>query len=346
MTTPNQPTNILLTGGAGFIGSNLTEHLLTNTNHNIIVLDALTYAGNMANLSNVKNNPRFTFIHGNICNEELVQSIFKTHDIRGVFHLAAESHVDNSIKNPKTFLETNIMGTFTLIHAAYTHWMNGPNDTKEGYQNCRFHHTSTDEVYGTLGDTGLFTEETPYAPNPPYAASKAGSDFIVRSYHRTFGLNTTITNCSNNYGKHQHPEKLIPTVIRKALAHQPIPIFGDGKNIRDWLHVTDHCIALTQVFNTGKAGETYNIGCDNEQDNNTIVKLICTLLNALKPLENGTYEQFITYVTDRAGHDRRYAIDSAKIKRELNWQHKSDFTTELKNTINWYIQEFDNQDAA
>ena len=333
--------NLLVTGGAGFIGSNLVEYLLENyDDYKVIVLDDLTYAGDMNNLKSVTDNSRFKFIKGNICNAGLVEHIFTEYDIRGVFHLAAETHVDNSIEGPRQFMETNLMGTFTLVSEAYRHWMNGPNEVKLGYEKCRFHHTSTDEVYGTLGETGLFSETTAYAPNPPYAASKAGSDFIVRSYNRTFGFNATITNCSNNYGPHQHDEKLIPTVIRKALAGENIPIFGDGKNIRDWLYVKDHCNALATVFHEGRAGETYNIGCDNELDNNYIADKLCRLLDEIKPKEQGSYVEQISYVKDRAGHDRRYAIDATKIITELNWKFTKNFEEGLKETVQWYVDKY------
>lgn len=336
-------TNVLVTGGAGFIGSNLVEYLLDNhPEYKVFVLDKLTYAGDMNNLKAVESNPRFKFIKGDICNAGLVEHIFSEYDIRGVFHLAAETHVDNSIEGPRAFMETNFMGTFTLVSEAYRHWMNGPDDVKEGYENCRFHHTSTDEVYGTLGDTGLFSETTAYAPNPPYAASKAGSDFIVRSYNRTFGLNATITNCSNNYGPNQHDEKLIPTVIRKALSGENIPIFGDGKNIRDWLYVKDHCNALTTVFHNGRSGETYNIGCDNERDNNYIAEKLCTLLDDMAPKLSGSYTDQISYVKDRAGHDRRYAIDATKITTELKWTFTKDFEEGLRETVQAYINKYQN----
>ncbi len=327
----------LVTGGAGFIGSNLVRHLLkAYPNHRIINLDALTYAGNPANLADLAHEPRHVFVQGNICNRELVEYLFTTYDIRGVFHLAAESHVDNSIADPSVFMQTNLIGTFTLVHAAYRHWMTGPFAVKPAYASCRFHHTSTDEVYGTLGETGLFTETTPYAPNPPYAASKAGADFIVRSYFHTFGLNATISNCSNNYGPRQHAEKLIPTVIRKALSGKPIPIYGDGKNIRDWLHVDDHCTALTQIHAQGQAGETYNIGSRNEQDNNAIAAMLCNLLDEQHP-QGAPHAKLISYVKDRPGHDRRYAIDPSKLETALGWQPQHDFTTGLRDTVAWYV---------
>ncbi len=327
----------LVTGGAGFIGSNLVRHLLkAYPTHRIVNLDALTYAGNPENLAELKDEPRHVFVKGNICNRELVEYLFSTYDIRGVFHLAAESHVDNSIADPSVFMQTNLIGTFTLAHAAYRHWMTAPFAVKPGYEACRFHHTSTDEVYGTLGETGLFTETTPYAPNPPYAASKAGADFIIRSYFHTFGLNATMSNCSNNYGPRQHAEKLIPTVIRKALAGQSIPLYGDGKNIRDWLHVEDHCVALTEIHRRGVAGETYNIGSRNEQDNNAIAALLCGLLDELHP-SGAPHARLIAYVRDRPGHDRRYAIDPTKLEQALGWRPQHEFAKGLRETVVWYV---------
>lgn len=341
---------ILVTGGAGFIGSNLVAHLLrTHADYHVVNLDALTYAGNLENLNDVTGDAelakRYTFIHGDITDRALVQKVFADHDIKGVFHLAAESHVDNSIDGPAVFMHTNLIGTFNVVDAAYRHWMDGPNQVKPGYETCRFHHTSTDEVYGTLGETGLFSETTPYAPNPPYAASKAGADFIVRSYNRTFGLNATISNCSNNYGPHQHAEKLIPTIVRKAIAGQPIPIYGDGKNIRDWLYVVDHCKALDLIHQTGRAGETYNIGCDNEQDNNAMAKMICEMLDDIHPA-GAPHAKLISYVKDRAGHDRRYAIDATKITTELKWAPEKEFLPALRETIRWFANKFSQQKAA
>jgi dTDP-glucose 4,6-dehydratase len=316
--------SILLTGTAGFIGSNFVPYFLDKyPSYRLISLDLLTYAGTLDNLKEVENNPRHIFVKGNICDRELVQSLFERYDIKGVIHFAAESHVDNSIANPGVFVQTNVMGTFTLIDVAYKYWMKAPFEYKDGYEECRFHHISTDEVYGTLGDdpSELFTEETPYAPNSPYSASKASSDMIVRSYHHTYGMNTIITNCSNNYGPKQHKEKLIPTIIRKALALESIPIYGDGRNIRDWLYVLDHCTGIDLAYHKGKSGETYNIGGRNERNNNYIAQKICELLDAKKPRSDGkSYTELITYVADRPGHDRRYAIDATKIERELGWR--------------------------
>jgi len=332
---------ILVTGCAGFIGSNFVPYFLEKyKDYNIINLDLLTYAGNLENLVEIEDNKRYTFLQGDICNRELVENFFNTYDIRGVIHFAAESHVDNSIKNPGVFIDTNINGTFTLLDVAYKYWMEKPFVCKPGYEACRFHHISTDEVYGTLGEEGLFREETPYAPNSPYSASKAGSDMIVRSYHHTYGMNTVITNCSNNYGPKQHDEKLIPTIIRKALKGENIPIYGDGKNIRDWLYVLDHCKGIDLVFHKGREGEVYNIGGRNERDNNYIANKICEILDQILP-KKASYKEQITYVEDRAGHDRRYAIDATKIENKLGWQADENFESGIIKTIKWYIQRYE-----
>ncbi len=334
--------SILITGGAGFIGSGFVPYFVDKySDYQIINLDKLTYAGDLNNLSEVKNASRYTFIEGDICDKTLVDQIFKDYDIRGVIHFAAESHVDNSIKNPNIFLETNVMGTHVLLKSAYEHWMQSPFEYKSDYAGCRFHHISTDEVYGTLGDEGLFTEETPYAPNSPYSASKAGSDMIVRSYFHTFGLNVVVTNCSNNYGPKQHDEKLIPTIIRNALQKNPIPIYGDGKNIRDWLFVTDHCKGIDLVYHTGNAGETYNIGGRNERDNNYIVTTICEILDTVQPREDKkSYKEQISYVNDRPGHDRRYAIDATKIENDLGWKADENFESGILKTVEWYREKY------
>ena len=280
--------SILVTGGAGFIGSNFVPYFAQKyPEYHVINLDKLTYAGNLDNLTECKTMSNYTFVQGDICDEELISKLFTEHDIRGVIHFAAESHVDNSIKGPKAFINTNLMGTFNLIECARRHWMEAPNKFKQGYENCRFHHISTDEVYGTLGDTGYFMETTPYAPNSPYSASKAGSDFIVRAYHHTYGMNVTTSNCSNNYGPKQHHEKLIPLIIERALAEQPLPIYGQGLNIRDWLYVLDHCKAIDLIYHAGKSGETYNVGGHNERNNITIVKTICAILDERRPRSNG-----------------------------------------------------------
>ncbi len=335
--------SILVTGCAGFIGSNFVPYFLKKyDNYHVVNLDLLTYAGDLENLKEVKDHKEYTFIKGDIRDRELIEKIFSEHDIRGVIHFAAESHVDNSIKNPGVFVETNVNGTYTLIDVAKNHWMEKPFKYKDGYEECRFHHISTDEVYGTLSDdpNDLFKESTPYAPNSPYSASKAGSDMIVRSYHHTFGLNTIITNCSNNYGPKQHDEKLIPTIIRSALSGKPIPIYGDGKNIRDWLYVKDHCIGIDLAYHVGVAGETYNIGGRNEKDNLYIVNKICEILDKKVPSEK-SYKELITFVEDRAGHDRRYAIDATKIENELGWKAEENFESGIVKTIDWYLKKYE-----
>ncbi len=340
---------ILVTGGAGFIGSNFIPYFLDKyPDYYIVNLDLLTYAGDPDNLKEVETNDRYRFIQGDICDRELIESIFERYDIRGVVHFAAESHVDNSIKDPGVFVRTNVNGTFTLLDVAYKHWMEKPFVFKEGYEECRFHHISTDEVYGTLGESGLFSETTPYAPNSPYSASKAGSDMIVRSYHHTYGMDTVITNCSNNYGPKQHDEKLIPTIIKNALVGNPIPIYGDGKNIRDWLYVLDHCRGVDLAYHDGKSGETYNIGGRNERTNLQIVDTICTLLDELIPrqtshpeLDSGSsYKDLVVFVEDRAGHDRRYAIDASKLENELGWRANESFDTGIVKTIEWYVEKY------
>ncbi|MFA7069928.1 MAG: dTDP-glucose 4,6-dehydratase [Sulfurimonas sp.] len=372
---------ILVTGCAGFIGSNFVPYFLDKyKNYNIVNLDKLTYAGSLENLSeidtilnnstlNTQNskpqNDRYHFIKGDICNRELVEFIFNEYDIQGVIHFAAESHVDNSIKNPGVFVQTNVNGTFTLIDVAYKQWMEKPFKYRDRYltqnstlntQNSklpRFHHISTDEVYGTLSDDplDLFTETTPYAPNSPYSASKASSDMIVRSYQETYGLNTVITNCSNNYGPKQHDEKLIPTIIRNALKANPIPIYGDGKNIRDWLYVLDHCKGIDLVYHKGKEANVYNIGGRNERTNLQIVNKICEILDEIYPIKDNSklntqnstlksYKDLITFVEDRAGHDRRYAIDASKLENELGWMADENFDSGIVKTINWYLEKY------
>ncbi|MBB3699809.1 dTDP-glucose 4,6-dehydratase [Flammeovirga yaeyamensis] len=332
-------SSILITGGAGFIGSNFVPYFLEKyENYHLINLDKLTYAGDLSNLSEIEGHSRYTFVEGDICDRNLIESLFEKYDIRGVIHFAAESHVDNSITGPEAFIKTNVHGTFVLIDVARKYWMNGPFNYKEEYKDCKFHHISTDEVYGTLGKIGLFTEETPYAPNSPYSASKASSDMIVRSYFHTYGMNVVTTNCSNNYGPKQHKEKLIPTIIRKALAKEPIPIYGDGKNIRDWLYVLDHCKGIDLVYHTGALGETYNIGGRNERDNLYIVDKICSILDSKQPLTNGkSYKELITFVKDRPGHDRRYAIDASKLEGDLGWKADEDFESGIVKTIEWYL---------
>lgn len=331
---------ILITGGAGFIGSNFVPYFCAKyPKYHIINLDKLTYAGNLDNLKECQAMPNYQFIQGDICDDALIDKIFAEHDIRGVIHFAAESHVDNSIKGPRAFINTNIVGTFNLLDAARKHWMEAPNKVKTGYEDCRFHHISTDEVYGTLGNEGMFAETTPYAPNSPYSASKASSDFLVRAYYHTYGMNVTTSNCSNNYGPKQHHEKLIPHIIDKALAEQPLPIYGKGENIRDWLYVLDHCKAIDLIYHHAKTGETYNVGGHNERNNITIVKTICAILDEKKPRANGQkYEELITFVQDRAGHDFRYAIDATKLETELGWKAEETFDTGIVKTVEWYLR--------
>lgn len=323
---------LLITGGAGFIGSHAVEVLLQRyPDYHIINLDKLTYAGSLNNIESVIAHPHHHFIQGDIVDSAFIETLFATHPISDVIHFAAETHVDNSIVTPDQFIQTNVVGTFTLLEAARKAW-------KKDYSAHRFHHISTDEVYGSLGETGIFTEDTPYAPNSPYSASKASSDHLVRSYHHTYGLNTVITHCSNNYGPRQHAEKLIPTVIRKALALEPIPIYGTGNNIRDWLHVKDHCNAIDQVFHQAKPGEHYNIGGNQELQNNTIVEQICNILNSLCPRHDGqNYQSLIRFVTDRAGHDYRYAVSTQKIEQQLGWKPTITLSQGLLETVKSYL---------
>jgi dTDP-glucose 4,6-dehydratase len=330
---------ILVTGGAGFIGSNFIPHFLhAMADVEIVNLDALTYAGDPDNLSEVVDNPRYSFVKGDICDRGLVDSLFQKHSFSGVIHFAAESHVDNSISGPEAFIRTNIFGTFTLLDVARKYWMKAPFEANSNHVNSRFLHVSTDEVYGSLGATGLFTEETAYAPNSPYSASKAGSDMLVRSYYHTYGLNVVTTNCSNNYGPRQHREKLIPTIIRNAVNEKPIPIYGDGLNVRDWLYVLDHVKGIQLVFQNGKSGETYNIGGRNERNNNQIADIICTLLDKLTPRKGGqSYKSLLTFVKDRAGHDRRYAIDASKVEKQLGWRAVEHFESGIVKTVEWYL---------
>jgi|TARA_B110000037_G_scaffold24189_2_gene27836 dTDP-glucose 4,6-dehydratase len=340
--TQQQFETILVTGGAGFIGSNFISYFLArNKNIRVVNLDLLTYAGDLNNLEEVESNCRYIFVQGDICNRKLIEELFVDYDIKGVINFAAESHVDNSILNPDAFIKTNVMGTFNLIDVARKHWMECPKVYKKEYKDCRFHHISTDEVYGTLGEVGLFTEETAYAPNSPYSASKASSDLVVRSYYHTYGMKVVTTNCSNNYGPKQHDEKLIPTIIRKCLSEEDIPIYGDGLNIRDWLYVLDHCKGIDLVFNEGKSSETYNIGGRNERTNMYIVDTICTILDEKIPRANGaSYLALKSFVTDRPGHDFRYAIDASKIESELGWKADENFETGIVKTIEWYINKY------
>lgn len=332
--------NILVTGGAGFIGSNYVNLYANEENVHLVNLDKLTYAGNLENVE-VEEGDSYTFVQGDICDKELLKELFEKYKFETVINFAAESHVDNSILNPAAFVETNITGTFNLLQQAYQSWMDNPFALKEEFKDARFLHISTDEVYGTLGEEGLFTEETPYAPNSPYSASKASSDFLVRSYFHTYGLPVLTTNCSNNYGPHQHDEKLIPTIIRTALKEEPIPIYGDGKNVRDWLYVLDHCRGIKLVLEKGKTGETYNIGGRNERENIYIAQTICELLDKHQPRKNGTsYAELITFVVDRPGHDRRYAIDATKLENQLGWKAKENFESGIEKTVKWYLNRY------
>jgi dTDP-glucose 4,6-dehydratase len=329
---------ILITGGAGFIGSALVRYLINETEHSVVNVDKLTYAGNLESLASIASNPRYQFEQADICDAPKMAAFFETYQPDAVMHLAAESHVDRSIDGPAAFIETNIIGTYTLLEAARQYWLNLPEAKKSAF---RFHHISTDEVYGDLeGMDDLFTEETPYAPSSPYSASKASSDHLVRAWHRTYKLPVVVTNCSNNYGHYHFPEKLIPLVILNALEGKPLPVYGDGLQIRDWLFVDDHARALLTVVEKGQIGETYNIGGHNEKTNITVVKTICALLEELKPNKpDGVahYQDLITYVTDRPGHDLRYAIDASKIARELGWTPQETFETGMRKTVQWYI---------
>jgi dTDP-glucose 4,6-dehydratase len=337
-----QEKTILVTGGCGFIASNFIPYFLEKyPSYRIVNLDKLTYAGRKENLEEVANHPRYHFVRGDIRSRDLVEYLFELYDIRGVIHFAAESHVDNSIHKPGVFVETNVLGTYILLDVARQYWLKAPHEPRPGYEDARFHHISTDEVYGTLGETGYFQESTPYAPNSPYSASKAGSDLMVRAYTHTYGLNTVTTNCSNNYGPKQHDEKLIPTIIRNALSEKPIPIYGDGKNIRDWLYVLDHAKGIDLVFHKGRTGETYNIGGHNERTNIEIAQTICRILDAKLPRSGGkSYTELISFVKDRPGHDRRYAIDPTKIETELGWKADETFDTGIVKTIDWYIKRY------
>ncbi len=329
---------ILVTGGAGFIGSAVVRHIIENTQDNVVNVDKLTYAGNLESLESVENNPRYAFEQVDICDAKALARVFEHHQPDAVMHLAAESHVDRSIDGPAAFIETNIVGTYTLLEAARAYW-NSLNDERKAA--FRFHHISTDEVYGDLeGTDDLFTETTPYAPSSPYSASKASSDHLVRAWLRTYGLPTIVTNCSNNYGPFHFPEKLIPLMILNALDGKPLPVYGNGQQIRDWLFVEDHARALYKVVTEGEVGETYNIGGHNEKANIDVVRTICRLLEELvpnKPEGVAKYEDLITYVKDRPGHDVRYAIDAAKIGRELGWKPQETFESGIRKTVEWYL---------
>ena len=329
---------ILVTGGAGFIGSAVIRHIIQNTNHTVLNVDKLTYAGNLESLALVENNERYQFSHTDICNREALDHLFCEFSPDAVMHLAAESHVDRSISGPLDFIETNIIGTYQLLEAARKYWLSLSDDAKQAF---RFHHISTDEVYGDLeGTTDLFTEKTSYSPSSPYSASKASSDHLVRAWHRTYGLPVIVTNCSNNYGPYHFPEKLIPLMILNALQAKALPVYGNGQQIRDWLFVEDHARALYKVVTEGVVGETYNIGGHNEKANIDVVHSICALLEELAPQKPEGVEQYkdlISYVTDRPGHDIRYAIDASKIKNELGWVPEESFETGLRKTVEWYL---------
>jgi len=324
---------ILITGGAGFIGSAVIRQLIAETGVTVINVDKLTYAGNLQSLVSVADNPRYRFERVDICDAAEVARLFREHQPDAVMHLAAESHVDRSISGPAAFIETNIVGTYTLLEAAREYWSGLATERKNTF---RFHHISTDEVYGSLGDTGFFTEDTAYQPNSPYSASKASSDHLVRAWHHTYGLPVVTTNCSNNYGSYHFPEKLIPLIILNACNGKPLPIYGKGDNIRDWLYVDDHARALRLVLEKGRVGETYNIGGWNEKTNLEVVHAICAILDELRP-QGKPYNSLITYVQDRPGHDRRYAIDASKIANELGWKPLETFETGLRKTVAWYL---------
>jgi len=339
MATENQARSIVITGGAGFIGSNFVHHWCENyPEDRVIVLDALTYAGNLHNLATLKDRKNFRFLQGDICDRALVDELFASENIDTVAHFAAESHVDRSILGPGAFVQTNVVGTFTLLESFRQHWLS--NHQPDNY---RFLHVSTDEVYGSLGlDDPAFTETTPYAPNSPYSASKAGSDHLARAYFHTYGMPTIITNCSNNYGSYHFPEKLIPLMCINILLGKPLPVYGDGQNVRDWLYVRDHCQALDTVIHKGKAGETYNIGGNNEVKNIDLVRMLCDLMDELAPdLPVKPAQNLITFVRDRPGHDRRYAIDATKIRTELGWQPEETVEGGLRKTIQWYLDHRD-----
>ena len=339
MATENQARSIVITGGAGFIGSNFVHHWCENyPEDRVIVLDALTYAGNLHNLATLKDRNNLRFLQGDICDRALVDELFASENIDTVAHFAAESHVDRSILGPGAFVQTNVVGTFTLLESFRQHWLSNHQPDK-----YRFLHVSTDEVYGSLGvDDPAFTETTPYAPNSPYSASKAGSDHLARAYFHTYGMPTIITNCSNNYGSYHFPEKLIPLMCINILLGKPLPVYGDGQNVRDWLYVRDHCQALDTVIHKGKAGETYNIGGNNEVKNIDLVRMLCKLMDELAPdLPVKPARNLITFVKDRPGHDRRYAIDASKIRTELGWQPQETVEGGLRKTIQWYLDHRD-----
>ena len=331
MKTDMNKKHILITGGAGFIGSHVVRRFVKNyPEYMIINLDKLTYAGNLANLRDIENAANYRFVKGDICDASFLKELFSTNHFDGVVHLAAESHVDRSISNPMEFIMTNVVGTVNLLNAARESW-------KGDFENKRFYHISTDEVYGSLGETGFFTEETKYDPHSPYSASKASSDHMVRVYHDTYGLPAVISNCSNNYGSFHFPEKLIPLAINNICNNKPVPVYGKGENIRDWLFVEDHAVAIDVIYHYGKNGETYNIGGHNEWKNIDLIQLLCKILDSKLGRSEGTSAQLITYVKDRAGHDLRYAIDSTKLQRELGWKPSLQFEEGLEKTVDWYL---------
>ena len=326
---------LLVTGGAGFIGSNFVLSTVAQTGEAVLNLDKLTYAGNLKNLAALEGDARHVFVQGDICDRPLVRRLLAERRPRAIVHFAAESHVDRSIEGPAEFVQTNVTGTFSLLEESRAHWSALPAAEKAAF---RFLHVSTDEVYGSLGaDDPAFSEQTPYAPNSPYAASKAASDHLVRAYHHTYGLPALTTNCSNNYGPYQFPEKLIPLVIHNALAGKPLPVYGDGNNVRDWLYVLDHCAAVRLALDKGRPGETYNIGGNSERTNIDVVQQICAILDRVQPRAGGRYADLVTFVKDRPGHDRRYAIDSRKIRAELGWSPQESFESGLEKTVRWYL---------
>jgi len=334
---------LLVTGGAGFIGSNFVLSTVAQAGEPVVNLDKLTYAGSLRNLDALHGDARHTFVQGDICDRALLRKLLEHHRPRAIVHLAAESHVDRSIEGPAEFVQTNVVGTFSLLEEARTYWLQLAAPERAAF---RFLHVSTDEVYGSLGPGDpAFTEETPYAPNSPYSASKASSDHLVRAYHHTYGMPTLITNCSNNYGPHQFPEKLIPLMIHHALAGKPLPVYGDGLNVRDWLYVEDHCTALCEVLARGRPGDVYNVGGGAEMTNIDLVRTLCALLDEAKPRTGGSYESLITFVKDRPGHDRRYAIDSGKIRRELGWRPQETFESGLRKTVRWYLARLEKRAA-
>lgn len=329
-------TRVLVTGGAGFIGSALVRHLVTESDYDVLNLDKLTYAGSLSTVASVAAHPRYRFVQGDICDGAMLERLFREFDPDVVVHLAAESHVDRSIDAPDAFIETNIVGTYRMMHAARRHWHAMAAERRARF---RFHHVSTDEVFGSLGAEGFFTEDTAYDPRSPYSASKAGSDHLVRAWHHTYGMPALVTNCSNNYGPYHFPEKLIPLVILKALAGEALPVYGKGENVRDWLFVEDHVRAIRCVFENGRVGETYNVGGNSERTNLAVVNTICEILDELRPRVDGSrYATLITFVDDRPGHDLRYAIDASKLSRELGWKPLQSFESGIRKTLVWYLE--------